>query len=150
MKKKVFRIVEIQPKHSEFVSETIVQRWDVTKKRALTFVDEYLTKENNSNCFVAERLGVPIGMGTFHINNDIGVDLHPWCIGLWVVPKFRGNGLGNKLTLKRFAWARNLGYDKIYLDTISAEGYHVKFGWRHTGIMGMYGNEPTIVMEHNL
>ena len=89
-------------------------------------------------------------MGTFHISNDVGVDLHPWCIGLWVEPEKRGNGIGYQITQKRFDWARTLGYKKIYLDTVNADGYHLKFGWRYTGIVGDYHGEPTIVMEHDL
>jgi GNAT superfamily N-acetyltransferase len=144
------RVIEIKSSHSEFVSDVIKKRWNVSKERALRFVDEYLSGINNSKCFVAECNHIPVGMGTFHINNDVDIDLHPWCIGLWVNPQYRGNGIGHRLTLKRFAWARKLGYKKIYLDTVSAEGYHEKFGWKNTGLIGWYDNTPTIIMEHNL
>jgi GNAT superfamily N-acetyltransferase len=144
------KILEIQKKHSDFVSVVIQDRWDVSEERALQFVDEYLFKKNNSNCFIAEYNDIPIGMGTFHINNDIGIDLHPWCIGLWVNPKHRGHSIGYKLSLKRFSLARELGYNKIYLDTINAEKYHEKYGWKNTGLIGWYQNEPTTVMEYDL
>lgn len=146
----LLRIVEIQPHHSDFVSDVIKRRWDVTEKKALDFVEQYLTKQNTSNCFVAEYDKMPVGMGTFHVNNDIGIDLHPWCIGLWVRPDYRGNGIGYKLTLRRFSWARQLGYKKIYLDTVNAQKYHSRFGWKTTGLMGMYDGTPTEVMEYDL
>jgi GNAT superfamily N-acetyltransferase len=101
-------------------------------------------------CFVAEYDGIPVGMGAFQIDNDVNIDLHPWCLGLWVRPEYRGNNIGRKLSLKRFAWARKLGYKKIYLDTVNAEGYHKKFGWKNTGLVGYYQGTPTIIMEYDL
>ncbi len=118
------RIFEIKEKHSEFVSQVIQDRWNISEKKALQLVDGYLSNTNNSACFVAEHNGLPIGMGTFHVNNDVKIDLHPWCIGLWVKPKHRGHGIGYKISLKRFSLARKLGYEKIYLDTVNAEEYH--------------------------
>ncbi len=146
----MIRIVEIKDLYTSFVAKTIIRRWDVTEKQAWNYIYDYILKKNNSNCFVSVDGKVPVGMGTFHVNNDIGVDLHPWCIGLWVKPNYRGNGIGIRITLKRFDWARKLGYKKIYLDTINAEKYHLKFGWKNTNIIGYYKNEPTMVMEHYL
>jgi GNAT superfamily N-acetyltransferase len=143
-------VVEIQSHNSDFVFDTIKRRWEVSEEESLSFVERYLTKRNNANCFVSIYDDVPMGMEAFNINNDIGVDLHPWCVGLWVHPKYRGRGVGNKLTLHIFNWAKKLGYEKIYLDTVGAELYHLKFGWKKTGIIGMYRNEPTVVMEHDL
>ena len=148
--KSLLTIAEIQPYHTEFVGEVIKNRWNVSKERAKRFVNEYLTKRNDSNCYVAEYNHIPVGMGTFHVNNDIGIDLHPWFIGLWVHPMNRGNGIGYEISLARFDWARMLGYKTVYLDTISAEGYHEKFGWENTGLIGFYGDTPTVVMKYDL
>ncbi len=145
--KSLLTIAEIQPYHTEFVGEVIKNRWNVSKERAKRFVNEYLTKRNDSNCYVAEYNHIPVGMGTFHVNNDIGIDLHPWFIGLWVHPMNRGNGIGYEISLARFDWARMLGYKTVYLDTISAEGYHEKFGWEN---IGFYGDTPTVVMKYDL
>ena len=150
MNSSLLSVVEIQPHHSNFVSNIIEDRWEVTKEESLSFVRRYLTKRNSANCFVAVYDDMPIGMEAFNVSNDIGVDLHPWCIGLWVNPKYRGYGIGNKLTLRIFNWAKKMGYEKIYLDTVSAEPYHLKFGWRRSGIIGMHRGVPTVVMEHDL
>ena len=48
---------------------------------------------------------------------------------MWVEPEHRGNGYGWKLTQKRFEWAKEHGYDIVYLDTINAMDYHLKMGW---------------------
>ena len=144
------RIVEIKPKYADYVSDIISRRWEIYKGEYAHIVPGYLSKKKESKCFVAVADGIPIGMGAFHISNDVGVDLHPWCAGLWVEPEYRGNGIGHKLTLKRFAWARKLGYKIIYLDTIDAEEYHLKFGWKYTGIIGTFHGEPTTIMEHKL
>jgi len=144
------KILEIKPDHFNFVSDTIERRWKVSKEQSDRYVNRYLKKQNTENCFVAICKDSPIGMGTFHINNDVGIDLHPWCIGLWVDPKFRGRGIGYQLTLRRFSWARTLGYEKIYLDTVNAENYHKKFGWKLTGLIGLNGDFPTTIMEYDL
>ena len=144
------RIVEIKPKYADYVSNIISIRWEIYKGEYAHIVPCYLSKKKESKCFVAVENGKPIGMGAFHINNDVEVDLHPWCAGLWVEPEKRGNGIGHRFTLKRFAWARKLGYKVIYLDTVDAEEYHLKFGWRYTGIIGLFHGEPTTIMEHDL
>lgn len=140
----------MKPEHADYVNSIIHKRWEIYEGEYSHIVPGYLSKKNESKCFVAIKNKKPIGMGAFHVSNDVGVDLHPWCAGLWVEPKYRGNGIGHKLTLKRFAWARKLGYKVIYLDTVDAEEYHLKFGWRYTGITGLFHDEPTIIMEHDL
>ena len=144
------KIVEIESEYADYVRNIIRIRWELVENEYSHIVDNYFSRVDSSKCFVAVEGKTPIGMGTFHISNDVGVDLHPWCIGLWVEPEKRGHGIGYKLTLKRFDWARKLGYKKIYLDTVEAEPYHLKFGWKRTGIIGTYHGEPTIVMEHDL
>ena len=148
--KKELEIFEIQPKHFDFISNTIKLRWNVIEKESKNFTDSYLNKRNNNNCFVAEWNGDCVGMGTFHTNNDIGVDLHPWCIGLWVHPDYRGHGIGYKLTLRRFSWARQLGYKKIYLDTVNAMKYHSRFGWKKIDQIVSTNYGKTTIMEYNL
>jgi len=144
------KIVEIEPKYADYVKNIIRIRWENEKDEYVHEVDDYLNPKKLSKCFVAVENDKSIGMYAFHISNDIGVDLHPWCIGLWVEPDKRGKGIGYKLSLRIFSWARMLGYKKIYLDTINAENYHLKFGWKNTGIMGNSHGEKTIVMEYDL
>lgn len=147
-----FDIVEISSKYVDYVSNIIKSRWKVDDTECLSYVNSYLLKKNGDNCFVATEDELPIGVGVFNVDNDVGVDVHPWCGLLWVEPEYRGSGVGYQLTLKRFEWARKLGYKKIYLcfDESNIESYHIKHGWKRTGTTGIWHGIPEIIMEHEL
>lgn len=56
---------------------------------------------------------------------------------------------------KRFEYAKNLGYKEIYLDTLSAKDYHLKFGWEVIDtltydIKDNDYNKPLYIMKYNL
>lgn len=145
-----FKVVEINCNCINYVSNVIHRRWNVSINTALKFTDNYVRNVNDSNCYVAFANNIPIGMGVFQLDNDVDIDISPWCIGLWVEPEYRGNGLGYKITQRRFRWARKLGYKNIYLDTEKAEKYHEKFGWKKTGDICYRKNIPTVIMIHKL
>ena len=146
----MIEVVEIREQDVNFVRRILERRWHVSQIQSYWFVKNYLCKKSNCNCWVALKGKARAGMGAFHVDNDIGVDLHPWCIGLWVNERYRGDNIGWLITEKRFEWARSLGYDKIYLDTVNAENYHKKFGCERTGITAKNQGLKTIVMEHDL
>lgn len=144
------KITEFEDKYSEYVLNRIRDSWNVSDTRANRYLISYILNKDFSKCFVAVVDGEPVGTGMFSIQNDIGVDLTPWVMGLWVEPEYRGNGIGQKLSKARFKYARSLGYNHIYLDTASASEYHKKFGWIDTGIVAKYQGMETIVMIHGL
>ena len=74
------KIVEIEPEYADYVRNIIRIRWELVENEYSHIVDNYLFRRDSSKCFVAVEGKKPIGMGTFHISNDIGVNLHPWLI----------------------------------------------------------------------
>lgn len=143
------KIVEFTEDHYDYVFNCIKDRWNLSNRSATKYINDYL-HEVNCKCFVALVKNMPVGMGVFAVNNDVGVDVSPWVMGLWVDPEYRGHGIGSKITKARFKYAKELGYNRMYLDTQSAKDYHLKFGWIDTGIIGRYQGEPSIIMIHGL
>ena len=146
----MIRVVKMRRVDAPFVATMIERRWDYTREQSWSVVRDYLSKDSDTVCFVAKDGPIHIGLGAFHVNNDIGVDLHPWCVGLWVDKDYRGRGIGWRITRRRFVYARFLGYTKIYLDTVSAEKYHKKFGWKKLDIEAYNQGSRTVIMEHDL
>ena len=57
-------------------------------------------------------------------------DLFPWLSGLYVVPEYRGQGIGAQLQNHLADYAKSLGYKELYLYT-DIENYYEKNGWEH-------------------
>ena len=101
------RIEEVSQKYYDYVFDIIKQRWKIGDEECENYLKSYLSKRNGDNCFIAlDNYNDPVGVGVFNADNDVGVDLHPWCGLLWVEPDKRGSGIGYQLTLKRFERAR--------------------------------------------
>ena len=128
------KIVELNTSHIDFLYSILSERWeldDPTTKpgRALYYIYRWLSNVDNSICYIVEENNIPVGYGVFDTYNEEYKSKTPWCLSLWVHPDYRGHNYGQMLTQKRFEHARKLGYTEIYLDTMSAKDYHLKFGW---------------------
>jgi predicted N-acetyltransferase YhbS len=55
--------------------------------------------------------------------------LSPWVASVFVIPEFRGRGLGRALVRRAVEEARALGVTVIYLFTAGQAGYYEKLGW---------------------
>ncbi len=60
---------------------------------------------------------------------DIRPQLTPWLGGLFVMPRFRGHGIGSLLIIKVVEEARRLRLSRLYLWTPSAESLYARHGW---------------------
>ncbi len=69
-------------------------------------------------------------------------DLTPWFACLYIIPEFRGNGLGNILLEHAREEARNKGYENLYLCT-DLDGYYEKYGWEFLDKGYIFNGEPT-------
>jgi GNAT superfamily N-acetyltransferase len=57
-------------------------------------------------------------------------ELTPWLAGLYVDPRFRGWGIGAKLTRHASEAAAKMGVTRLYLYTRGARGLYEKLGWQ--------------------
>ncbi len=60
---------------------------------------------------------------------DIRPQLTPWLGGLFVMPEFRGRGIGSLLIINIVEEARRLRLPRLYLWTPSAESLYARHGW---------------------
>jgi GNAT superfamily N-acetyltransferase len=55
--------------------------------------------------------------------------LWPWLSGLYVLPEYRGRGVGRALVARVEAQARSMGVVRLYLYTAQASGLYDQLGW---------------------
>jgi GNAT superfamily N-acetyltransferase len=60
-------------------------------------------------------------------------DLWPWLSGLYVVPGYRGSGVGRALVARVETQARSMGVVRLYLYTAQARGLYEQLGWDPIG-----------------
>ena len=150
------KIIPLSEKYRSFLSSILSERWELddpaTKpNEADNYIDRWLSNVDNSICYIGLVDDKPIGYAVFDTYNELCESLTPWCLSLWVHEDFRGNGYGYLFSQKRFEYAKNLGYKEIYLDTLSAKDYHLKFGWE---VIDTYDikdyNKPLFIMKYKL
>ena len=59
-------------------------------------------------------------------------DIYPWLAVLFVTPEFRGLHVGRELQNRLLVYAKNVGYDEVYLYT-DLDNYYEKTGWSFAG-----------------
>ena len=81
--------------------------------------------------------GSPVGVVCLVIEDMPGyapaAGLAPWVKGLYVIPRARGRGHGERLTRRCEAWAATLGHDALYLYSergSAAEALYERLGWQ--------------------
>ncbi|MCC6315447.1 MAG: GNAT family N-acetyltransferase [Thermomicrobiales bacterium] len=57
-------------------------------------------------------------------------DLSPWLAGVYVIPAWRGRGVGSALTRHAVAEAAAMGTRRLYLHTEHARALYERLGWR--------------------
>jgi GNAT superfamily N-acetyltransferase len=142
-------IIEMNLDHIEYVAGIIMNRWDVSKEYATTEIKRWILNKDNSICFVGIVDGKPMATGVFETISDVDESIPCWNTLLWVEPEHRGKGYGILLSNKRFEYAKTRGYETVYLDTIHAKDYHLKFGWEIINEFDKDG-EHYIIMKYDL
>lgn len=56
-------------------------------------------------------------------------DLSPWLAGVYVIPAYRGQGIGEALVRHSEMQAGQIGCPRLYLYTPSVEGFYERLGW---------------------
>lgn len=123
-----------------------MDRWEVDSNYAILEINRWLGKNDDSICYIGIIDNMPIATGVFDIISDVDEKLGPWNTLLWIDPKYRGNNYGRLLFEKRIEYAKSKGYKNIYLDTVNAENYHLKFGWKTIDKL-KYHNEVVTIMK---
>lgn len=76
-------------------------------------------------------------------------DLWPWLAALYVDKSQRGKGLGEKLQSHVITYARNSGFDTLYLYS-ACRSYYERFGWHYIGDGLDYPARPVHLYKRQL
>jgi len=112
------------------------------KNRPVPFeavVKSYIERAKNSTLpvsFVAIEDSLPAGMISLK-KDDMWSreDINPWLASLYVLPDFRGKGMGKMLIDTVIEQSKNLGLQKIFLflgqsEQKTLEKYYLKLNWQ--------------------
>jgi GNAT superfamily N-acetyltransferase len=140
------KIEKISKKYLDYVVSIIQKRWGYSHKSAVEQANYWLKNTNYSICFVGIIKGEPMATAVFDKHQeDVDPNLSPWNTLLFVEPRYRGKGYGQKLTRKRFEYAKKLGYKRVYLDTTDSFWYHKKMGWKIVKKINYKGEKDSIM-----
>jgi predicted N-acetyltransferase YhbS len=100
--------------------------------------------------WVALLDGTPAGSVSLIAGNmDTRPELTPWLAALFVLPQYRGRGLGAALTRRCEAEARSAGFERLFLYTSHARDYYQRLGWVPM-VDESYAGERVTVMTREL
>ena len=89
--------------------------------------------------------GVPIGAAALKAESvPTHTHLSPWAAAGFVLPEFRGRGIGSSLLAKLVVKARELGYQHVYCGTSTSESLLVRAGWSVVELTQHEGKTLTI------
>ena len=89
----------------------------------------------------SQRIGIPTTFVAFIGDEPVGSallvehnmtthhDLTPWLAGVYVLPIYRGQGIGTALILHSENQAAQMGIPRLYLYTPSVERFYERLGW---------------------
>ncbi|SET64845.1 Acetyltransferase (GNAT) domain-containing protein [Natronincola peptidivorans] len=121
--------------HIDLVIDWLWKEWGNDKNYGnyQSIVEHSLNKDNLPQTFIAFIDGEPVGtVGLWRCDLISRQDLYPWLACLFVLPKYRGRGIGIELQNFLIQYAESLGYKELFLYTV-LNGYYEKIGWEYMG-----------------
>lgn len=95
--------------------------------------------------FVAFLNGRPVGAGALKAESiPSHKHLIPWAAAGYVVPSFRGRGIGAELLKSMLVRARSLGYAHVFCATSTAESLLLRSGWTAIEVTQHAGKSLTV------
>jgi GNAT superfamily N-acetyltransferase len=127
--------------HPELAEELARFSWNewpsIYEHRGQTFADALSKYQERTNvdsiplALVAFAEGKLVGTVSLKDDDlDIRPEIKHWLGGLFVVPEWRGRGVGSVLMRQAVEEARRLKVPRLFLWTSSAEGLYLKLGWQ--------------------
>lgn len=141
------------PEYVPLVSRWLHKQWEKRHHRTLKEII-YRTEHNlTKSCpqtLIAFYNGQPAGtVSLWNADHPYRQDLRPWLSCLFVLPKYRGQKIGQALQTALLQTAKKAGFKKIYLMT-DLKNYYEKIGWKFIE-SGLYTEgRTTNFYEHKL
>ena len=130
--------------------QEIYQQREQTLEDCLKNYQERMNSDRLPLTLVAVHSGELVGMVSLKYHDmDTRPDLDPWLGGLFVLPKWRNQGVGTTLMHRATEEARRLRVPRLCLWTHSAEARYRKLGWQVVERSDYFGKEA-VVMQIDL
>jgi predicted N-acetyltransferase YhbS len=96
--------------------------------------------------FVALEDDRPVGSASLLQEDLDGWEhLSPWVASVYVVPAWRGRGVGSRLVARAVEEARALGVPTVYLFTAGQEAFYARLGWEPLARTEHAGREVVVM-----
>ncbi|WP_139307989.1 GNAT family N-acetyltransferase [Pontibacter flavimaris] len=134
------------PQHFDTVADWIYRQWwqkpGNTAEVVRTPLRGHLQPQPLPAAFVALDGEMPVGSVLLIESDGIDAlpDLKPWLAALYVLPAYRGQGVGKQLVqaLEQHAWQE--GFTDLYLVATDRVSFYYELGWRvYTKLVGKNG-----------
>lgn len=144
------------PAHLTLLAEWMFTTWGhynpgSSIERIQSKLAEHLKRDNLPITLVALDNHQPVGTCSLRINDGIRPDLTPWLASLFVLPEYRGKGIGEKLIEAITQEARRFHYPKLYLLAFdpTLPSWYQKLGWQGIGMDKLH-DQAVSVMEKSI
>jgi GNAT superfamily N-acetyltransferase len=89
--------------------------------------------------------GRPVGAGALKAESIAShKHLSPWAVAGYVLPEFRGRGIGAALLASLAAKGRAMGYETIYCGTSTSQSLLMRCGWQAIDATVVEGKQLTV------
>lgn len=113
-------------------------------------ISERLNTDTFPLAFVALAGSLPVGTASLKIQEmTTHKYLHHWLGTVYVVPEFRGKGIGSALVARAEMKARELGVKTLYLHTPDKERFYLHRGWEAIE-RPVYFDMPVVIMKKEM
>lgn len=108
---------------------------------------EYLNDDCLPLTLLAFDRQTPVGMVSLAKSKDICRDLCPWLSTIYVIPEYRGKGVGSLLEAKICEKARTMGYKKIYCFTsdVTVIPWYERLNWHKKSTEWLHNHYVTVM-----
>ena len=125
---------------------TLLPEWSLAQ--ALADLQSHAGRCQIPTTFVALEDDQPLGSASLLVSDLEGWEhLSPWLASVFVLPDFRGRGLGGQLVGRVVAEAKVLGVSALYLFTEDRAAYYQRLGWEFFQSTQHHGREVVIMQR---
>jgi GNAT superfamily N-acetyltransferase len=123
------------PQYLSTVAGWVFEEWGwEMPKSTLESIQAEFSLHLNRDCIPLTMLALrerqPVGTASIFLHDmDTRMDLSPWLAAVYVLPQFRGQGIGSQLVRTIEGVATRLQLERLYLFTPDRADFYARLGW---------------------